>query len=86
MEAHYFCWNGPKKGTVITEAPVDARPGHACAVPWLTVGGRTRYAVYVLQEYQGRRGLLYIKSYDTPSSAQMNVERITRTMATPPPS
>ena len=76
MEAHFMCWNGPCEDRLITDCPMDATVGTACAVPWKTVTGQDRYAVYILLERPetGARGLVYEKSYNTPSGAQRRVE------------
>lgn len=78
MEAHYLCWNGPCTDTLITDCPLDATVGTACAVPWTTVKGKPRYAIYILLEKpDGARGLVYERSYETRAGAQRRVEYLT---------
>ena len=75
IEAHYLCWNGPCEGQLVTECPLDATVGTACAIPWKTTTGHDRYAIYVLLEKpDGQKGLVYEKSYTSKSSA---VHRVT---------
>ncbi len=80
MEAHFLCWNGPCEGQLVTDCPVDAAVGTACAVPWRTIDGSDRYAVYILlRKPDGTMGLVYSKrSYTKPYQAQQRVHSITR--------
>lgn len=79
MTQHFVCWNGPKEGELVTEVPMTVQVGHACALPWTTIGGVTRYAVYILLERQnGNRGLVYERSYDKPFQAEQRVGQITQ--------
>lgn len=77
MTQTFQCWNGPKQGHTVTEVPMVVTVGHACALPWQTVRGVERYAVYILLEkMNGQRGLVYDRSYDKPFQAQQRVNQI----------
>jgi len=76
-KASFMVFNGPNQGTYV-DAPMDATPGTACALPWRTAGGQTRYAVYVLVEWNGTKGLMFLKkSYDHPHQAAQRVQELT---------
>lgn len=79
MEQRFVCWNGPKQDALVG-APMDASVGTACALPWQTPEGKSRFAVYVLTEHAGRKGLLYLKSYESAQRAADRVTQITATM------
>lgn len=72
----FVCLNGPAQGATV-EAPADATPGTACAIPWATVKGEPRYAVYVLVDWNGAQGLMYLRSHQRPEYAQSHVQRLT---------
>lgn len=76
----YVCLNGPCAGANV-QAPHDATPGTATALPWRTTKRQDRYAVYLLVDYNGQRGLMFLRSYHTPIQAQWKVERMTRICA-----
>lgn len=77
----FWCWNGPKEGEIVTDVPLAVQTGYACAMPWRTVNGESRYAVYILLEKPGGdRGLVYERSYDKPFKAQQRVQQITATV------
>lgn len=69
------CFNGPCEKAQV-EVPNEARIGSACALEWKNLRGLKRYAVYVLTEFQGARGLMYLKSYDQPWYAAHKVHEI----------
>lgn len=78
MEAHFLCWNGPCAGQLVTDCPVDATVGTACAIPWTNTKGKPRYAVYILLEQpDGAKGLVFEKSHETRMGAQRRVEYLT---------
>lgn len=79
MHQRFVCWDGPCEGKEI-DSPMSVEVGHACAVPWITPRGDTRYAVYVLlQRTTGEKGLIYERrSYDAPYKAQKRVEQLMR--------
>jgi hypothetical protein len=80
-EPKYFpCFNGPVQGTSV-QAPSDATPGTACALPWKAVDGSMLYAVYVLVDYNGHQGLMFLQNYVRPEYAQAKVERLTAILA-----
>lgn len=79
MQQSFPVWNGPKEGARVG-APMDAEPGMAVALPWKTPDQEDRFAVYVLQDFNGQLGLLYLKSYEKAHRAQERVQQITRTM------
>lgn len=70
------CFNGPCQQAMV-DAPPDAGPGTATALQWQTPKGEPRYAVYVVVEFQGLTGLMYLKSYDKPYKAAQRVREIT---------
>jgi hypothetical protein len=72
----YQCLNGPCEGRGV-EAPSDATPGTACAIPWKTPRSEERFAVYLLVDHNGHQGLMYIQSYSKPDYAQAKVQRVT---------
>jgi hypothetical protein len=73
-----MCWNGPKEGTLVLDVPMSARVGHACAIPWKTIEGKAKYAVYILLERpNGAKGLVYERSYHRPFQAEQRVKQIT---------
>jgi hypothetical protein len=72
----YRCLNGPCQDRDV-EAPRDATPGTACALHWTTPARASRYAVYLLVDLNGQRGLMYLQSYTKPSWAQAKVQRLT---------
>lgn len=72
----YPCFNGPCQGSTV-DAPSDATPGTACALPWKTIEGKPRYAVYVLVDWNSTQGLMYLNSYQRPEHAQEKVIRLT---------
>lgn len=69
------CLNGPRQGLSI-DAPPGVETGSAVALPWANLKGETRYCVYMLTEHEGKEGLMFIKTHDTPASAQEQVQRI----------
>ncbi len=71
----FTCLNGPKQGTDV-DAPPGTETGSACALPWFDARGVMRYCVYMVTEHEGRLGLMFIKTHDTPASAQEQVQRI----------
>lgn len=81
--ADYLCWDGPCKDILVTECPLDAGVGTACAIPWKTVEGKDRYAIYILlQKPSGDLGLVYEKrSYTKPWQAQQRVKQLGRLVA-----
>lgn len=79
MELRLQCWNGPKKNALVG-APLDAAPGMAVALPWKTLDREDRFAVYVVEELNGRMGLLFLKSYEKAYQAQQRVQQITSVM------
>ncbi len=72
---HYNCLNGPCEGTPV-EAPSDATVGTACAIPWNGPSGR-RFAVYMLVDHNGMRGLMFMQTYQRAEYAQAKVNRLT---------
>lgn len=77
MTQHFLCWDGPCEGTLVTDVPMTAAVGHACALPWSGPRGK-RYAVYILlQKDDGAIGLVHDRSYDQPFKAQQRVHLIT---------
>jgi pyruvoyl-dependent arginine decarboxylase (PvlArgDC) len=84
MEQHFFCWDGPCEGRVVTDCPIGAAVGTACAIPWRTVEGEDRYAVYVLlAKPGGDMGLVYERrSYRKPWQAQQRVQQLARVVRT----
>jgi len=78
--ASYPVWNGPNQGTWV-DAPVDATVGTACALKWRTIRKADRFAVYILTEYQGQKGLMFVKNYDTKDRAVQKVRTLTAIVA-----
>lgn len=80
MTQHFLCWDGPKAGELVTDVPMSVDLGHACALPWTTMVGKRKYAIYILLEKpNGDRGLVYEKrSYDKPYQAEQRVRNITQ--------
>ncbi len=74
------CFNGPCQGSTV-DAPADTTPGNAVALPWQTIKREPRFAVYVVVEFQGQEGLMYLKSYDKPFKAQQRVREISAVCA-----
>lgn len=70
------CLNGPCQHAMV-DAPTEASPGTATALRWQTPKGEARFAVYVVVEFQGVLGLMYLKSYDQPYKAAQRVREIT---------
>lgn len=74
------CFNGPCQGDAV-EAPKDATPGTACALQWKNVDGRPRYAVYMLVDYNGTQGLMFVRSYDKSEHAANKVRMLSAVCA-----
>lgn len=74
------CFNGPCQGEAV-EAPKDATPGTACALQWKNVNGQPRYAVYMLVDYNGTQGLMFVQSYHKPEHAANKVRMLTAVCA-----
>lgn len=74
------CFNGPCQGSTV-DAPKDATPGTACALQWKNVSGHPRYAVYMLVDYNGTQGLMFVRSYDKPDHAANKVRMLSAVCA-----
>lgn len=76
------CLNGPCAGTV--DVPIGAVIGQAVGLPWRTVTGVKRYAVYVIVAVpehlkdRGPHGLMYIRTHETAERAQRHVGELTQ--------
>lgn len=70
------CFNGPCVNATV-DTPETAHIGAACALMWKTIKDQERFAVYVVTDFQGRRGLMYLRSYDRPEHAVMKVDQVT---------
>jgi hypothetical protein len=71
-----MCLNGPCQGSKV-DAPIGVVPGTATALKWQNVQNKDRFAVYVVVEHNGIRGLMYLKSYNRPFQAVQRVNQIT---------
>lgn len=69
------CLNGPCQGAKV-DAPVGVVPGTPTALKWQNLQNKDRYAVYIVVEHSGMRGLMYLKSYNRPFQAQQRVNQI----------
>jgi hypothetical protein len=70
------CLNGPCEGSIV-EAPFAVMSGVATALRWMTSQQAKRYAVYVVVDHLGLRGLMYLKSYSQPHHAEQKVGLLT---------
>lgn len=63
------------------DAPADATPGTACALRWKTTKGADRFAVYILVDHNGTKGLMHVRNYLTPEQATRKVQVLTAVCA-----